>query len=71
MLLKRKGRLELYVSLDKLSKEEGLHYDPIVKYLWKYEVEQFNGQQDIAVSNPQTKGGFHKSNAKLNNYFKS
>ena len=69
MLLKRKGRLELYVSLDKLSKEEGLHYDPIVKYLWKYEVEQFNGQDNIIST--AKKGGFSKSNSKLNNYFKS
>ncbi len=39
MSLKQKGFLKLYVNLEKLTKQEGLYYDPLALKQWKLEIE--------------------------------
>jgi hypothetical protein len=70
MLLRRKGKLGLYVNLEELSKQEAEYYDPLVKLLWKQELEQVNGQ-DSAVPLRKATKAYSGYNSKLNNYFKS
>ena len=38
MLIKVKGSLKLYVNLEKLTKQEGEYYDPMVLKDWQNEL---------------------------------
>jgi len=61
MSLKQKGFLKLYVNLEKLTKQEGLYYDPLALQQWKLEIQGHGakGRNSAVSSFKARKASFH------------